>query len=152
ENTPKFAYTLKVGVLIGNGFNGNEVKSVLNVLQQYGVFVVIVSETLGTVTGDDGTKLKVDETFLTASPYFFDSLYVVGGNSKNEEKFDYDLNEYIKVAYEHYNPIGVATTAESDVHALGISTSPGVVFATNSPNFGEEFVTAVAQQRFWDRV
>lgn len=152
ENTPKFAYTLKVGVLIGNGFNGNEVKSVLNVLQQYGVFVVIVSETLGTVTGDDGTKLKVDETFLTASPYFFDSLYVVGGNSKNEEKFEYDLNEYIKVAYEHYKPIGVATTAESDVHALGISTSPGVVFATNSPNFGEEFVTAVAQQRFWDRV
>ncbi|MBM7599494.1 catalase [Virgibacillus halotolerans] len=151
SNTPKYAYTQKVGILIGDGFNGNEVTKVLNLLQQYGVFVVIVSETLGTVTGTDGTELKVDETFLTTSPYLLDSLYVVGGNPKNEAKFKSDINTFIRVAYEHYKPIGVATTARPYFQALGVSNSPGVIFSSNNPNFGEEFVSAIAQQRFWNR-
>src|SRR5699024_4950504 len=111
-STPSYANTQKVGVLIGNGFDGNEVMSALNSLENNGVFVVIVSETLGTVTGADGTKLKVDETFLTTSPYLFDSLYVVGGSSRNEEKFSTDMTKFIRVAYEHYKPIGVATTGK----------------------------------------
>ena len=80
-STPKYAYTQKAGVLIGDGFNGNEVTHVLNHLQQCGVFVEIISERLGTVSGSDGTTLKVDKTFLTSSPYLVDSLYVVGGSS-----------------------------------------------------------------------
>src|SRR5690606_5334233 len=53
-NTPRNAKTQKVGVLIGNGFNGKEVTNVLNYLQQCVVFVEVISETLGTVTGADG--------------------------------------------------------------------------------------------------
>ena len=51
-NTPHLAYTQKVGVLIGNQFNGKEVSHVLNVLLQNGVFVEIVSEKLGTNFGE----------------------------------------------------------------------------------------------------
>lgn len=58
-NTPSYAYTQKVGILIGNGFNGNEVKNVLDTLQQYGVFIEIVSEQLGTVTGMMAQHLKL---------------------------------------------------------------------------------------------
>ena len=147
-STPSYANTQKVGVLIGNGFDGNEVMSALNTLENNGVFVVIVSETLGTVTGADGTKLKVDETFLTTSPYLFDSLYVVGGSSKNEEKFSTDMTKFIRVAYEHYKPIGVATTGKPYVST---SNAAGVIFAANNPNFGEDFVSAIAKMRFWDR-
>src|SRR5690625_1532531 len=85
-NSPYYPNTQKVGVLIGDGFNSNEIMNALNVLKQNGAFVVIVSETLGTVTGSDGTKLKVDKTFLTSSPYLLDSLYIVGGKAKNMEK------------------------------------------------------------------
>lgn len=150
-STPKFAYSLQVGVLIGNGFNSKDVVNTLNILEEAGTFVVIVSETLGSVTGDDGTKLKVDKTFLTTSPYLLDSLYVVGGNNKNQAKFDYEIADFIHVAYKHYKPIGVASSAES---LLNISTNnnlAGVVFAAHNPDFGKDFVTAIAQQRFWDR-
>ena len=58
----------KVGVLIGDGFDDREVTNVLNLLKENGVFIVIVSETLGDVTGAGGTKLKVDKTFLTSEP------------------------------------------------------------------------------------
>lgn len=151
-NTPSYANTLKVGVLIGNGFNGNEVTSVLDTLEQNGIFIEIVSETLGTVTGADGTKLKVHETFLTSSPYLLDTLYVVGGTSKNAAKFNSNMTKFIRVAYEHYKPIGVATTGESFIDVSQENNLAGVLFTKNNPNFSEEFVAAIAQQRFWDRV
>src|SRR5699024_9458562 len=50
-NTPHYAATQKVGVLISDGFDGREVNHVLQTLQQYGVFVEIISGKLGTVTG-----------------------------------------------------------------------------------------------------
>ncbi|WP_059103585.1 catalase [Shouchella shacheensis] len=146
-NTPNYAYTQKVGVLIGDGFDGDEVISVLNYLQQNGVFIDIVSDQLGTVTGANGTTLEANKTFLTSSPYLLDSLYVVGGHSKNEALFISEIMNYIDVAYKHYKPIGVATTAQSYFqHA-----SPGVIVAANHPDFGNEFVSAIAQKRFWNR-
>ena len=150
-SSPSYAYSLKVGVLIGDGFNSNEITNVLTILQKYGVIVVIVSETLGTVTGADGTKLEVDQTFLTTSPYLLDSIYIVDGSSKNQAKFNADITEFVRVAYKHYKPIGVASTGQSFIQASDENNLAGVVFAANNPNFGEEFVSAIAEQRFWNR-
>ncbi|WP_040227270.1 catalase [Bhargavaea cecembensis] len=149
--SPKYAYTQKVGVLVANGFDGQEVSRTLKTLEKYGVFVVIIAETLGTVTGSDGTKLKVNETYLTSSPYLVDALYVVGGKSKNPEKFNYDLTYYIDVAYKHYKPIGVSAGGQSFLETSPKNNLAGVVFAADNPNFGEDFVNAIAHQRFWDR-
>ncbi|MBP2242927.1 catalase [Cytobacillus eiseniae] len=150
-NTPRYAYSQKVGVLIGDGFNGQEVTNVLNYLQQYGVFITIVSETLGTVTGADGTQINVDKNVLTTSPYLLDSLYVVGGRTKNQEKFNQDLMYYVRVAYQHYKPIGIASTGQPYILNSERNNLDGVVFAANNPNFEQEFVTAIAEQRFWNR-
>ena len=150
-NTPRYAYTQKVGVLIGNGFNSQEVTNVINFLQQNGVFVDIISEQLGTVTGSDGTNLKVNKTFLISSPYLVDSIYVVGGNAKNQAKFMQDVSYYVGEAYKHFKPIGVASTGQSYVQSSAKNNLAGVVFAANNPNFEKEYVAAVAQQRFWNR-
>lgn len=150
-NTPKYAHTQKVGVLIGNGFDSEEVINVLNLLNKYGVFIVIISETLGTVTGNDGKKVKVDESFLTTSPYLHDAVYVVGGRHKKQEKFNANVKKFVNGAYKYYKPIGVATTGQSLMNASKGNNLAGVVFAKNNPNFGEEFILAIAQQRFWNR-
>ncbi len=150
-NSPRYAYTQKVGVLIGDHFNDTEVTNVLTTLKQNGVFIVIVSETLGFVRGSNGTKIKVDETFLTTSPYLLDSLYVVGGRSKGQEKFNDDVTHFVHVAYKHYKPIGVASTGKYFIQPSKKSNLAGVVFAANNPNFGNEFVSAIAWQRFWNR-
>src|SRR5690625_9741 len=65
SHTPSYAYTQKVAVLIGNGFNDREVRNTLNILERYGVFIDIISEDLGKVTGDKGTKIKVDKIFVS---------------------------------------------------------------------------------------
>ena len=150
-NTPRYAATLKVGVLISDGFDGNEVKSVLAALEQNGIFTVIVSETLKPVTGNDGTRIKVDQTFITGSPYLYDSLYVVGGTARNKAKFNGDVTYFRQAAYRYYKPIGVATTGQAYFEPSKSNNLSGVVFAANNPNFAKDFVNAIAQQRFWDR-
>ncbi|MFD2209033.1 catalase [Virgibacillus halophilus] len=150
-NTPKYAYTQKVGVLIGNGFNENEVLHTLKTLQKYGVFIEIISEQLGAVRGASGTELKVDKTFLTGSPYLVDALYIVGGNSKNQAKFQQDILSFVQVAYTHYKPIGVASSGRTYIQTSQANNLAGVVFADNSTDFGKDFAAAIAEQRFWDR-
>ena len=142
---------MRVGVLIGDGFNAEEVAGTIKELKKYGTWVVIVSEMLGTVTASNGTTLKVDESFITTSPYLLDSLYVVGGESANQSNFDYNMAEYIHVAYQKYKPIGVALTAHSYIPKTPNMNMAGVVFASNNSDFEQEFLQAITHQRFWDR-
>lgn len=150
-NTPHYAATQKVGVLIDDGFNGEEVRSTLDYLHQSGVFMEIVSEKLGTVTGSDGIKIDVHETFKTTYPVLYDALYIVGGRADNEAKFNQNMMEFVNQAYKQYKPIGVATTGTYFIQSSQGNNLAGVVFASSNPNFGDEFVSAIAQQRFWDR-
>ncbi len=150
-NTPHYAYTQKVAVLIGNNFNTNEVKTTLNAFQQYGVFYDIISDKLGPLKGNDGSTLEVDETFLIKEPALYDSFYLVGGTVNNQINFNQHLLKYFNEAYRHYKPIGIASTAEQYINVSSKSNLEGLVFSTNNPHFNQEFIQAIAQQRFWNR-
>lgn len=152
ENTIFSAYTQKVGVLIDDGFNGEEVSNVLDTLQQNGIFVEIISAKLGNVKAEDGTEIKVNKTFLTSNPVLFDSIYVVDGSTENEKMLNQDIMTFLNEAYKQYKPIGMATTAQSYMQETKEKNLAGVVFATDNPNFEKEFVSAIAQQRFWSRI
>jgi catalase len=151
KNTTSVPYTLKVGVLIGNGFNGAEVKETVKTLRKYGVTVDIVGEKIGTVRGTDGLNVIVNETFLTMDPVLFDSLYVVGGTAGNQAKFNHNIQYFINESFKHYKPIGFASTGISYFELSNAKAGPGIVFATENPEFDSDFVKAIAQQRFWNR-
>lgn len=150
-NTPSYAYTQRVAVLIGDGFHDEEVQNVLTTLQKNGVFVDIISQKLGKVTGAYGMKLKVDETFTTKYSVLYDSLYIVGGKVEQQSTFNQNIIEWVHDAYKRYKPIGIATTGTNYLHASEHNNLLGVVFAKNNPNFGNEFLKAIAKQRFWNR-
>lgn len=152
ENTPHFPYSLKVGVLIGNGFDDEEVIGTIEYLKQYGVVVRIVSETLSPVTGKFGTKLAVDETIYSTASVLFDSLYIVGGEVRNQEAFQQKIMEYIAQTFKYYKPIGFSSSGEKYFPVANRHAIPGFVYQKNNPNFNEAFLQAIAQQRFWDRV
>lgn len=150
-NTPRYAATQKVGVLIANDFNGQEVMNILQLFKQNKIFFQIISDKLGTVTGNDGTTIKVTHTFITTSPYLVDSLYVVGGKSNYQDKFDQNVADFVYNAYTHFKPIGIASTGQLYIQTSSKNNLAGVVFAANNPNFSQEFIAAIGQQRFWNR-
>ena len=138
ENTTRVPYTLKVGVLIGNDFNGEEVKRAVKTLRKYGVTVDIVGEKLGTVRGADGLNVIVNETFLTMDPVLFDSLYVVGGTAENQAKFNSNIQYFINESFKHYKPIGFASTGVPFFDLSNAKVGPGIVFATDNPDFDND--------------
>lgn len=151
SNTAQYACTQKVGVLIGNDFNGSEVRHVLNELKRCGVFIDIISQKLGTVRGNDGSQIEVKETFKTKYPVLYDSIYVVGGRTENQKQFNQNIMEFIYETYKYYKPIGLATTGECYMNKSNNNNLEGIVFARNNPKFIGEFISAIAKKRFWNR-
>jgi len=151
ENTNRSTETQKVGVIIANGFDSKEVNQVIEALEMAGTFVEVVSESLQDVVGMDEGRLKVNKTFITTSPYLLDAIYVVGGNATNKEKFDYHVKHFIQVAFEHYKPIGIASSAIKFFQADHMKSAPGVVMLNNSSSTPDAFIDAIGQHRFWER-
>src|SRR5699024_3586145 len=113
QNRTFKAATQKGGVLIGDRYNETGGEQVLEQLKNGAVFVDIISESLCVVKGDNGKELEVDKTFLTSHPTLLDSLYIVGGKADNQEKFDKQIYVYCTIAFEHFKPIGLATTGNT---------------------------------------
>ena len=151
KNTTFAPQTLRVGILIGNHFHAAELNQMIKTFKRYGVRYHVISEKLRPVTSIEGTPLHVDETFLTTAPVLFDSLYVVGGSLTDQERFHSDMTNYIREAYKHYKPIGIATTGTEYFNAINAPKGPGILFATENPNFNDDFIKNIAKQRFWDR-
>jgi hypothetical protein len=59
DNMPHSAYTQKVELLFGNGFNDKEVQSVLTALDDCNAFYDIASDKLGKVKGANGAQITV---------------------------------------------------------------------------------------------
>jgi catalase len=151
-NTPFLAATQRVAVVIGDGFPADEVQAVLASFDANRVFYDVISETLHDVTANDGSRLSVDKTFTTAYPVTYDSVYLVGGKAKNPDLLKQEMEKYFKSAYKYYKPIGIARGAEKYFAAPAKSNNlKGVVFASQSGQFAQEFIKAIAKQRFWDR-
>jgi len=151
DNTPHSAATQTTGVLIADQFHDDEVRQTIETLKQHGVFVKVISDTLGSVTGTGGMELPVDATFVTTHPALFDSYYVVGGTSQNQKMFEEHVKEFTRMAYKFFKPIGVATTGMRYLDLVEGASLSGVIMAESDQNFARNFVDAIAQQRFWDR-
>jgi len=150
-NSPHSAMTAKVGIVIGNGFDGAEVKKALDALQSNMAIVDIISESLGPVEGADGTVLEANKTMLTVHPVLYDSIYLVGGTAKNQMKFDQGAFDFFRMQYMHMKPILVGAGAAKYVQQTEENNMDGVILAADTPDFAEQYVGALAQKRFWDR-
>ncbi len=150
ENTPKAAHTRRVAVIITNGFNGRDIKYVLEAMKANGMQPEIISETLGKVTGNDGTILEVDHTFLTTDSVLFDAVYIVRGSSESQ-RFNRQVADFVYEAFNHYKPIGATHDGKGWLETEEMSQSVGVVMADDLERFVAEFVQAVAAHRHWQR-
>src|SRR5699024_6170129 len=130
--------TQKVAVLIGDGFNAEEVESTLKALQKHGVWFDIVSDKLGTVKGMKGERLRVDKIFTSTYPVLYDALYVVGGKVTGENRnFHANISHFVHEMYRHYKPIGVGQMGEDHIPITKANNLAGVIFQQEVSDFGE---------------
>ncbi|WP_424475310.1 catalase [Oceanobacillus kimchii] len=150
-NTKFLPDTLKVAVIVGNGYDGNALESLLQSFKEVELKPFIISERLGEITADNGDKLNVDATFLTTSPVLYDGLLVVGGDQTSDQ-FAYQTGNFITEQFNHYKPIGGIEEGAILIQQLGIANRPGVFTSpTGGGQFTRQFIDGMAKQRFWDR-
>lgn len=149
--TAKLPDTRRVAVLIGTGFDGEEVESVVSSCLKAGISVDLVGEKFGIRYGENDLAVEIDETFLTVHPTLYDALYVVGGEADNMKKFTMDIADFINEAYKHYKAIGIASTGKVFFEASNAEVGHGIIMNENTGSFGAEFVNAVAAHRHWNR-
>ncbi len=142
ENTVKSPKTLRVGVIIGEGFAEQPLGSVIDELNGAGIQPIIISDRLVSVSGDGGGERAVQDSFLTSAAPLYDALLVVSTKK---------ASSFLQEAYNHYKPIGALAEGVELVQQLGIKDQPGVLSEESGSKFSEAFIQAVAMHRFWDR-
>ncbi|MCY8946978.1 catalase [Bacillus atrophaeus] len=153
-NTVKTPVSRQVAVLVENGFHGDEVQQVLDGLKQAGIRTDIISQTLGSVTSEDGRELEVTATFLTTDSVLYDAVYVAGGKQSTAQT-QKAAKGFINEAYSHYKAIGAANEGvELLALAAGSTEEPGLVTAKDEKDlarFNQAFIEAIAEHRHWNR-
>ncbi|WP_432352447.1 catalase [Sporosarcina sp. A2] len=143
--------TLKVAILIGDGFDSSVIGKMVKSLRNAGVTVDIVSNTIGTVRGSHGKTAMANQTFLTASPVLYDSVLAGGGTSSNPAEFDSNMKNYIEETWKHYKPIGFTKESAYFIKNTSVHEGPGVIVEKAGSDFESSYVNALAKQRFWER-
>ncbi|MFS0781958.1 catalase [Bacillus sp. 1P06AnD] len=150
-NTRYLPYTLRVGIMIAEGFQTDILKPIRDYFVKYGIQPVIISNRLGRVAGDDGEKVRVDDTFLTGAAVLYDSLLIIGGNQQCKD-FEKNAQHFLMGAYNHFKPIAASGEGIGIIESLGIIGEDGV-FANNDPvALSKRFIPAVAKRRFYGRM
>ncbi|GAB3792603.1 hypothetical protein GCM10028868_08070 [Virgibacillus kimchii] len=150
EDTAYSPATRKVAVLLTDGFEGEDVKNILEQLERKKMYVEIVSDKQGMIKGTKDVKVEADHTFVTADPVLFDAVYAAGGMEKSKE-FDSNASYYLKEAFSHFKPIGATHEGKDLIKAQNLSAQSGVIMEASVNSFAEQFTEAVSKHRFWDR-
>jgi catalase len=152
-NTPKDSIkTRKIAFLVANGVDGVSLTSMKEILEGQKAVVEIIAPMLGQVETAEGTPLRVDESFLTAASVMYDAVFVPGGKKSltalaAEHKAVHFLNE----AYLHCKAIALDGDSTSLLSKTELSEADPGVLLGNGKDISKDFITAIAQHRFWER-
>lgn len=153
ENTIKDTIkSRKIAFLAADGVDAGQISAMKKKIEAGEAMVKVVSTKHGEIQDSGGSKLKVDETFLTTSSVLFDAVYVPGGRQSVDSLIaGVDAIHFIDEAFKH----GKAIAAEGEGSELA-----ELSFAGNAENdpavlIGEgvaaDFISAIAKHRNWER-
>ncbi len=157
--------TRKVAILAADGVDVASIKVMKKALERGGAAAKIIAPRLGTLKGANGEKLAIDFSLLTAASVLFDAVYVPGGAASIAALRDErDATDFVTEAFRHCKAIAATTEGVDLLRACpgvlappsgkkGAAAPEGVLTSRQpaSPELAQQFVTAIAGHRFWDR-
>jgi catalase len=149
ENTIKKSDTLKIGVIISEGFNADEFNTMMKALKDAKTMPEILSNTLAPVKGSDGKEQFPKRTLLSTDAVLFDAIYVLADYKANDE-FATNVKKFIQETYMHFKPLGISNFA-SEFLKPEMNGQPGVTVGDGKGEYASRFIADISVHRHWDR-
>lgn len=149
ENMPHLPDTRKIGVIIADGFEDDEVTNHLDAFKENKMQYEIIGENQRPLKGANGTQLEVDHTFDTTDAVLYDALYIVGGPNLSNT-FNKETKKFIQKTYDHYKTLGASQHGRDFLNKAELLNQPGVLSADRA-DFVQAFTDAVATYRHFTR-
>ena len=149
--------TRQVAFLCNDGVSNASVTNMKNALVKEGATVKIIAPHLGTIKTTEGNALPVDQSYLIAASVLFDALFVPAGKGISALKGNQDVAEFINDTFKHCKYIagegeGIDVLSGTNAAIDGKATDAGVLLSTTADNnFGDSFIEAMGNHRFWER-
>ncbi|WP_426293542.1 catalase [Dyadobacter endophyticus] len=164
-NSPKDSIkTRKIAFLAADGVDSNSLNSVKTALEAEGAIVEVIAPRLNYILSTTDEEIHVHHSFLTAASVLYDAVYVPGGtNSVATVEADADAVHFLNEAFKHCKAIaadaGAMQVIESTYFARKIPADfsddsvllDGIVISDDTAKLAKQFITAIAQHRFWER-
>jgi len=149
ENTIKKSDTLKIGVILSEGYNADEFNSMMKALKDAKTMPELISSTLSAVKDDHGMEQLPKSTFVSTHPVLLDGICVLVGNNVSDE-FKTNAKKFIQETYMHYKPLAVSKSA-SEFLQPEMKGQLGVTIGDGNGQYTSKFVADISAHRHWDR-
>jgi catalase len=141
--------TLKIGLIITEGFNGKALEEMKKGLKDANVQTVVISSKLSPVSGEGGGQMEPKAIFSSIDPVVLDGIYVCIGKDANDMEKK-ETMKFIQETYMHYKPLAVTATG-AELLKAGMKGQPGVLLEEGKGLTPDTFIEAIAKHRHWDR-
>ncbi|WP_426091405.1 catalase [Flavobacterium sp. DSR3-2] len=150
--------TRQVAFLCSEGVDTAAINAMKAALNKEGATIKIIAPHLGVIKTNDGSEVKVDQSFLIAASVLFDAVYIPGGKNMGFLSSRPEVIEFINEAFKHCKVIGANDSAiftETNVKSVlnGDENAEGIVLNANKEDgdFTKSFIAAMGEHRFWNR-
>lgn len=153
--------TRQVAFLCSEGVNEESLNLLKSALEKNGAMAKIIGPHSGNITGNKGTEIKTDHSFLTSSSVLFDAVYIPGAKNFSLIENNDNAVEFINDTYKHCKVIGAdddtwellnKTTIGNKLKDNKDTKLPGVIIKDQSAgSFTKNFITALGSHRIWER-
>jgi catalase len=164
-NSPKDSIkTRKIAFLAADGVDSNSLNTVKAALEGEGAIVEVIAPRQNYILSTTDEEIRVHHSFLTAASVLYDAVYVPAGtNSVATVEADADAVHFLNEAFKHCKAIaadaGAMQVIESTYFAKKIPADfsdesvllDGIVISDDPVRLAKQFITAIAQHRFWER-
>lgn len=143
--------TRKIAFLVGDGFNGAQVKKMKEALVSKNAVVHLVAPHGGTVKCDQGKEHPVDAALLTTESVLYDALYIPGGAKSIEALVKAPKSvKFVNETLKHCKALAAEedTFKLLDKTAINMFDKDAAILIGKTP---KDFIKQIAAHRNWDR-
>ncbi|ASZ11019.1 catalase [Chitinophaga pendula] len=153
----------QIAILVADGVDEQALEIVKKALTAGQAQVKLIAPHQGTIKGNKGSEIPVDQSLLIAASVLFDAVYLPGGKKSTDIlKASPDAIHFVNEAYRHCKAIAaddeginilLASYVGNKLPGNGSpNASAGLIVNKKKPQqTAKEFPQAIAKHRFWER-